>query len=267
MAEHGLSGPVIGVTFDGTGYGPDGAIWGGEFLTGGYADFRRAGHLRYVGMPGGDKAVHEPWRMALAHSLDAGCKDLHLSGVTDTEKRVVRRMLERGLNCQLTSSMGRLFDAVAAIAGVRSRVGYEGQAAVELESLATVVSPDGSYPFEIAHEREANQQITVQILDTRQLIQAVITDVATRTEPRFIARRFHSTVVEMIACACDKIRAELDLDTVVLSGGVFLNALLTSEASVRLERDGFRVYRHRLVPPNDGGLALGQLAIAAAVEK
>jgi hydrogenase maturation protein HypF len=218
-------------------------------------------------MPGGEKAIREPWRMALAHAIDSGCGISPLQGVTAGEERVVRRMLEKELNCWATSSMGRLFDAVAALAGLRSHVGYEGQAAIELEGLAFALPPNGSYPFEIATEQENKQPGEVPIVDTRPMIRAIASERAAGTEPGMIARRFHSTVVEMIAVMCHKIRAESGLNTVVLSGGVFLNALLTREASARLERDEFRVYRHRLVPPGDGGLALGQIAIAAAVEK
>jgi hydrogenase maturation protein HypF len=265
MAEHGLTEPVIGVTFDGTGYGTDGAIWGGEFLVGDYRSFRRAAHLRYVRMPGGDQAVREPWRMALAHLRDAGLDwPLPRTWCPAVERRVVRAMLERGLNAPPTSSTGRLFDAVAAIAGVRGRVSYEGQAAVELEWLAAEASPDGAYPFALVADEEGDPPEPVLIVDTRPLIRAVTADAGAGTDARVIARRFHSTVVEVIAAVCARLRTDTGLGAVVLSGGVFLNALLTAEVPDRLTADGFRVYRHRLVPPNDGGLSLGQLAIAAA---
>jgi hydrogenase maturation protein HypF len=265
MAEHGLMGAVIGVTFDGTGYGLDGAVWGGEFLVGSYRECHRAGHLRYIAMPGGEKAIKEPWRMALAHSIDAGCTgSFARAGISPTEERVVRMMLERGLHTPVTSSMGRLFDAVAAFSGVRTHVNYEGQAAIELEWLANDVLPDGAYPFDILAEQKGHQPGASLVVDTRPLIRAIAADAEARTGPRVIARRFHSTVVEMIAAVCGRLRAASGLDSVVLSGGVFLNALLTHETCERLGRDGFRVYRHSLVPPNDGGLALGQVAIAAA---
>jgi hydrogenase maturation protein HypF len=274
MAENGLSEPVIGAAFDGTGFGTDGAIWGGEFLVGDYHRFRRAAHLRYVGMPGGDAAIHEPWRMAAAHLLDAGCDLAALnSRISNRELQTITKMLEGRINTPQTSSMGRLFDAVAALAGVRDRVACEGQAAMELEWLATDVVDIGTYPFEITQaEIAGSEETTVRdltnaekplIIDTRPLIRAVAKDVASSTESRLIARRFHSTVVAMIVEVCRRLNVSTGLNAVALSGGVFMNALLTCDTVARLEQSGFRVFRHRLVPPNDGGLSLGQLAIAA----
>ncbi len=263
MAEHGLSEPVIGVTFDGTGFGTDGAVWGGEFLVGDYRQFRRAAHLRYVGLPGGDQAIREPWRMAVAHLTDAQADSPALAArLSQMELRTIGRMLERHLNTPLTSSAGRLFDAVAALAGVRDRVSYEGQAAIELEWLATTTTADGAYPFDVSQPEEGETEPLV--IDTRPLIRAVADDVRRGVEAARIARRFHSTLVEVIAVVCGRLRRATGLGAVVLSGGVFLNALLTREVVERLGVEGFRVYRHRLVPPNDGGLSLGQLAIAAA---
>jgi hydrogenase maturation protein HypF len=260
MAEHGLTGPVIGVVFDGTGYGTDGAIWGGEFLTGGYHEFQRAAHLRYVKMPGGELAIREPWRIALAHLVDAGWKEPPSRfAIPATILKTVRAMLDQGINAPQTSSIGRLFDAAAALAGVRNRVSYEGQAAVELEWLAMSVSPDGSYPFDLAGE-ESGSGI---VIDTRPLIVTLAQEARDGVAAAVMARRFHTTVVELIATTCDRIRAETQLSEVVLSGGVFMNALLTCEVTERLSDAGFTVYRHRQVPPNDGGLSLGQLAVAA----
>jgi hydrogenase maturation protein HypF len=260
MAEHGLNEPVIGVSFDGTGYGPDGAIWGGEFLIGNYQQFQRAAHFRYVGMPGGDQAIREPWRMALAHLLDAETGIGPLAArLSPRALPTIQTMLQRRLNTPWTSSVGRLFDAVAAIAGVRDRVSYEGQAAVELEWLATEAAPDAAYSFAV--ETVSGGPM---IIDTRPLIRAAAEDVQKCMPSACIARRFHSTLVEIIVSACGQIRETSRLQTVTLSGGVFLNALLTQETSARLESHGFRVYRHRLVPPNDGGLSLGQLAIGAS---
>jgi hydrogenase maturation protein HypF len=264
MAENGLEGPVIGVTLDGTGFGTDGTIWGGEFLIGEYLSFRRAAHLRAVGMPGGDQAIRQPWRMAVAHLMDAGAESPALAArISPVEFQTIRTMLQRRLNTPMTSSAGRLFDAVAALAGVRDRVNYEGQAAIELEWLAAGEGPDGMYPFDLVEIAEGNPPESVLQVDTRPLIRDVLRDVGSGTDAARIARRFHSTVVEIIAAVCGWLRKTTGLDTVVLSGGVFLNALLTHEASARLTAEGFRVHRHRLVPPNDGGLSLGQLAIAA----
>jgi hydrogenase maturation protein HypF len=196
-------------------------------------------------------------------------------------------MLERRLNTPLTSSMGRLFDAVAALAGVRDRASYEGQAAIDLEALATAITPDGSYPFDIASPPRPPVRLVAQqaaaarsdeqgkagdaetgdasptIIDTRPLIRAIAAEAGKGVEPARIARRFHSTLVELIVAVCEQVRRASGIQAVALSGGVFLNALLTAEVSARLRQDGFRVYRHRLVPPNDGGLSLGQLAVAA----
>ena len=254
MAEHGLNEPVIGVTFDGTGYGTDGAIWGGEFLVGDYRGFRRAAHLRYVGLPGGDGAIREPWRMAVAHLRDAGVENAALRRrVSPQDYRTIETMLDRGVRCPPTSSAGRLFDAVAALASVRDRVSYEGQAAIELEWLATPVTADGAYPFNVEHD----------VIDTRPLIRAVVQDVECGIDAAPIARRFHSAVADMITTVCKRICSSGGPSTVALCGGVFLNALLSVEASDRLTADGFRVHQHRQVPPNDGGLSLGQLAVAS----
>jgi hydrogenase maturation protein HypF len=260
MAENGLAGPVVGVAFDGTGYGTDGAVWGGEFLVADYRGFRRAAHLRYVGLPGGDRAAREPWRMAVAHAADAGadCRAVR-DRVGAAAVRAVERMLDRRFNSPPTSSAGRLFDAVAALAGVRDRVTYEGQAAMELEWLATDTPPDGNYPFEL-DPGPAGQLV----VDTRPLVAAVVADAARGADARLVARRFHSTLVEVVAAVCGRLRDQTGIGDVVLTGGVFMNALLTREAGWRLAADGFRVYRHGLVPPNDGGLSLGQLAVAAA---
>ncbi len=260
MAENGLMEPVIGVTFDGTGFGTDGSVWGGEFLVGDYEHFRRSAHLRYIGMPGGERAVREPWRMAVAHLTDAGCgTGLMQRRVSPVALRTVMKMLEREFNTPRTSSAGRLFDAVASLAGGRDIVSFEGQAAMQLEWLATGAPVDGSYPFDLVETPAAPL-----IIDTRPLIRAVAQDVSHSIDATKIARRFHSTIVEIIATVCARLRRDVGLDAVVLSGGVFMNALLTAEVLTRLKVDGFRVYRHRLAPPNDGGLSLGQLAVAAA---
>jgi len=266
MAEHGLDEPVIGVSFDGTGYGNDGAIWGGEFLVADYTRFDRAAHLRLVGLPGGDSAVREPWRMAASQLVDAGRSWDLLEGRIDQAKfRTIGAMLERRFNTPLTSSAGRLFDAVASLAGVRDTVSSEGQAAIELEWLATQVPVDTSYPFELTRGGASGDGDPTPLeIDTRPLIRAVVTDVEHGTGPARIARRFHSTIVELIASTCVAIRDRSRLNAVALSGGVFMNALVAIESAARLTADGFRVYRHVLVPPNDGGICLGQLAIGAA---
>jgi hydrogenase maturation protein HypF len=258
LAENGVDEPAIGVTFDGTGYGTDGTIWGGEFLVGDARTVHRAAYLRPVPMPGGDRAAREPWRMALSHLVDAGeATDLLAGRVEPRHLDTVRAMIDRRLNSPVTSSAGRLFDAVAGLTGLRTTVNYEGQAAVELEGLAAGQAPDRAYPFDFDGRQ----------IDTRPLIAAVGQDVRIGVSRPVIARRFHCTVVEVVAATCGRLREETGLNTVALSGGVFLNAIVLAESSERLTRDGFRVLRHRRVPPGDGGLSLGQLMVAAAAAR
>jgi hydrogenase maturation protein HypF len=266
MAEYGLSERVIGVSFDGTGYGLDGAIWGGEFLVGDYKTFTRGAHLRYVAMPGGEYAVREPWRMAIAYLLDA------ITHCAAFERRIPPRsiklmqtMIARRLNAPLTSSAGRLFDAVAALIGVRDRVNYEGHAAMQLEWAASALGPIGVYPFDLstASGDKASGSVDPIVVDTRPMIAAICRDVDAGENADFISRRFHSTVAKIISSVCMRLREQDGTESVVLSGGTFMNALLTLEATQLLEGEGFRVHRHRVVPPNDGGLSLGQLAVAA----
>jgi len=257
MAEHGLDGtrPVIGVAFDGTGYGSDGAVWGGEVLVADYAGFERVGHLAYVPLPGGDATVHRPYRMALAHLSAAGVAwtdDLPCVATCAADERaVLEHQLRTGLGCTPTSSMGRLFDAVSSLAGVRHVADYEGQAAIELEGCSrSVEAADGAYRFG-------------EPMDATPVIRAVANDVRTGVPSSLIGARFHSAVVDLVATVARRARAETGLSTVALSGGVFQNALLLTGACRVLRREGFTVLRHRVVPPNDGGLALGQLMIAA----
>jgi hydrogenase maturation protein HypF len=250
MAENGLRETVLGVTFDGTGYGTDGAIWGGEFLVAGYSGFQRRAHIRYVPLAGGDAAVREPWRSALAwcgDSLEA------LPGVPAEKFRVVRRMIETGTNTVPTSSCGRLFDAAAALLGIRNQVTFEGQAAIELE-MTCADSAHGPYPFEIVAGDPWQ-------IDFRPALQCLLRS----TEDRPIAAaRFHASVAHAIAAVCRQIRAECSLHRVCLSGGTFQNVKLLSLTLPLLRDAGFEVYLHEKVPPNDGGIALGQAAIAAA---
>ena len=259
LAEHGLKEPAIGVILDGAGLGTDAAIWGGEFLVGGYRGFRRAAHLRYVRMPGGETAAREPWRMAVAHLLDAGCSldalSLHVRPGT---LRTVATMIERNVNVPRTSSMGRLFDAVAAMCGLRLRSSYEGQAAMELQWRAMQSSERRVYSWDLGEDGDE-----CLIVDPRPMIREIAAEIAGGVSASEIARRFHLTVVQSIVEICDHIRKDTSLDRVALSGGVFMNTLLTAEAVSQLNQRGFTVYAHRQVPANDGGLSLGQLAVAA----
>jgi hydrogenase maturation protein HypF len=260
MIESELAGSVIGVAFDGSGYGADGAIWGGEFLVADYASFERGGHLAYVPMPGASRAVHEPFRMALAH-LIAGCGSTRgiapaAVGATEAEIGAVQWQIAHAVNAPLTSSIGRLFDAVASLAGIRHRALYEGQAAMELEACAAR-GETGSYPFPITGERPA-------VADPGPLVAAVAEEIARGIAPSIVSARFHNSVARMVVEMCERIRAATGLSRVVLTGGVFQNATLLEQAVERLAARGFAAHRHRKVPPNDGGIALGQAAIAAA---
>src|SRR5262249_16489613 len=187
ITTNGLAGPVIGVTFDGTGFGTDGTVWGGEFLVGDYRQFRRAAHLRYVGMPGGEKAIREPWRMAIAHLTDAGVESPPLAArISQPELRTVKKMLERRLHTPLTSRARRLFDCVASLCGLRDRVSYEGQAAVELEWLATTVAPEAAYPFDVCHPSQGDEVEPPLVVDTRPFVRAVAEDRSKEVEAAVI---------------------------------------------------------------------------------
>ncbi|WP_406102362.1 carbamoyltransferase HypF [Streptomyces canus] len=269
MAEHGLDGtrPVIGVAFDGTGHGDDGAVWGGEFLLADYDRFTRFGHLAYVPLPGGDAAVRRPYRMALAHLRAAGIDwsdDLACTTACPPEElHILERQLERGLNCVPTSSMGRLFDAVSSLAGVCHRAGYEAQAAVELEGAALHAPADDTAAYAFALLTSEEDRDGAVRADPAPVLAAMVGDLREGVEPALVAARFHRGVTGLVHRMCARARERHGLDTVALTGGVFANTLLSSACAATLREDGFTVLRHHLVPPNDGGLALGQLMVAA----
>jgi hydrogenase maturation protein HypF len=264
LADNEADGPVIGVAFDGTGYGTDGTIWGGEFLIAGPGGFERAAHLEAVPMPGGAAAIRQPWRMAAAY-LDAadpaGSADLDVARRNQPLWPAVVSMGRRGINAPLTSSAGRLFDAVAAILGVRDAINYEGQAAVELEQLADPAEP-GAYRAAIT-EPDAPGGQALRISGT-ELVRAVAEDVTAGTDRSVIAARFHNGVAQLITDCCLLLRERSGLSTVALSGGVFQNVLLLAATVSRLEGHGFGVLVHSRVPCNDGGISLGQAVVAAA---
>ena len=261
---------VIGVAFDGTGYGKDGAVWGGEFFEGSIEEgFERRGHLEYAPLPGGSAAIRQPWRMALAQLVSLYGEEealkLPLAVVRRPGERNVRliaRLVERELNTPPTSSAGRLFDAVAALVGVpgTERTTYEGQAAVELELTA-----DGpasrSYPFRLRPEDEG------WIVETRGIIRGVVEDLLTGREAGEISSKFHRTMAEVVVAGCEEIRETGGSGAVAISGGTFQNMLLLEQVIGFLEEKGFEVYRHRRVPANDGGIALGQAILADSVWK
>ncbi len=257
MAENALTGerPIIGVTFDGTGYGTDGAIWGGEFLVADYTTFRRAAHLSYVPLPGGDVAIRRPYRVALAYLWAAGVPwndDLvPVSTAPDTERQILLQQLEQNLNTVPTSSVGRLFDAVSALAGVRQTINYEAQAAIELEALVAE-GVEAAYAFDV----------NGPTVDVTPVIRAVVADVRAGAPVGVIAAKFHNGLALMIRDVCRRLREETKLEEVGLSGGVFQNVTLLRKTVPLLEEAGFTVYVHHLTPPNDACIALGQALIA-----
>lgn len=259
MAENDLSEDVIGVAFDGTGYGEDGNLWGGEFFTGKYEKFDRRGHLEYIQMPGGEAAIREPWRMAVSYLNKAGIVSnsaQYLNKISVNKIDAVIQMIDKNVNSPLTSSVGRLFDAVSALIGLRSDINYEGQAAIELEYI-TDTEYWGEYQFSI----EDSQEIFKVSVD--ETITGIICDIENGVPKDVISSKFHETVAGIIHAGCIKIRKESGLNKAVLSGGVFQNMILLEKSVSKLECSGFKVFVHSKVPANDGGIALGQAVIAA----
>ncbi|MFH2012458.1 MAG: carbamoyltransferase HypF [Pseudomonadota bacterium] len=260
MGENDITDKVIGVIFDGSGYGEDGHIWGGEFLVGDFSSFERVAHLEYLPMAGGEKAIKEPYRMAFTYLLDSYVDDAFrvinsLNLKWDVERlHVFKQMTEKGINSPLTSSMGRLFDAVSAILGVKERINYEGQAAVELEMMASQ-GEEGEYPFELLDSMPLRIKV-------RGIINGVIDDLKTGIEKGIISARFHNTISTIVIQVCKRIREKAALNMVALSGGVFQNIRLLSLSVDRLKKNGFIVLTHHDVPPNDGGISLGQALVA-----
>jgi hydrogenase maturation protein HypF len=270
MAENGLSGKVIGVSFDGTGYGEDGNIWGGEFFEGDYYGFERKGHLEYIMMPGGDSAVKHPWRMAvsclysLSKSQKKDVRDILenngnlLNNIDCGSIDFTVKMLEKKLNCPSTSSMGRFFDAISALLGIKTDISYEGQAAIELEyySKDAVTEP---YDIEISKD-----EASAFIVEIKSVVNQVIRDIQAGYRIEYISSRFHATIAEMVLQGCINIRDDSGLNRVVLSGGVFQNVTLLKMCLDMLNKYGFIVYAHSEIPANDGGIAIGQAMIALA---
>ena len=267
MVEHGVYEPVIGVAFDGTGYGADGTIWGGEMLLCDPKGFKRLGHLHPMPLAGGEAAIRKPIRLAFAYAWEllgeealknAGLKPL-LGRLSPDELRVIPLQVARRLNSPLNTSMGRLFDAVSALLGICDVATYEGQAAIELEMAATHVWDGNVIPLKFAMRWEDGKLI----IDHRQTLLHLLELLSNGEDVRLLAARFHRAVVEMIANGCEQLRSLTGVNKVVLTGGVFQNRLLLEGAVCRLSELGFEVLWHRQVPPNDGGIALGQIAALA----
>jgi hydrogenase maturation protein HypF len=263
MAENGLDGRVVGIALDGTGYGTDGCIWGGELLLADYRDFERAGHLEYVSMPGGEAAIHEPWRMAVSYLYrHFGREFLRLKvpfvqQLDSAKLRVLLQALERHINSPLTSSCGRLFDAVAALVGIRQQVNYEAQAAIELEMAMDVATAEPGYSLDIVEE---NGQL---IFNTRSLFVELLGDLEKSTGSGIISARFHLGLVEALATGAEILRRRTGLQRVCLSGGSFNNRFLLEKLQAHLRAAGWQVFAHAEVPAGDGGLSLGQALVGA----
>jgi hydrogenase maturation protein HypF len=276
MAEHGLNEKVLGVVFDGTGYGADGKLWGGEFLISDLLKFQRYTHLSYTPLPGGSKAIKEPWRMGVMYLAALLGKEnieqsnfAFLQSISVANLKLMLDAAEKGINAPLTSSMGRLFDGVAAILNIRTHVNYEGQGAIELEQLAwdyLALNSEGNhlsdsgdftydqwYPWEFTHDN---------LINPVQIIKGILADYQWGKSAGEIAFRFHQTVADLIIKVALKVRKERAINKICLSGGVFQNILLLDLAYSQLTTKGFEVFTHRQVPPNDGGIAFGQGIIA-----
>lgn len=272
MADAGVEGPVLAASLDGAGYGPDGAIWGGEFLLARFTDFERVAHLAYVAMPGGAAAIRRPGRMALAylrHAYGGEAERIGLDLMPQVDARDAKAALaqaERGFNSPMTSSMGRLFDAVSALLGICTETTYTGQPAVELEMAASLETTHGgarTSPYGLI----VNTASRPWQIDPAPIIRGVVDDIRAGIGPGAIAARFHHTIAALIAEVCAMMSQETGLARVVLGGGVFQNAYLVELLKQMLLQRGLMPVLHSQVPPNDGGLALGQAVIAAALAK
>jgi len=263
MAENHLEGSVIGFAMDGTGYGSDGHIWGGEVLIAGYEEVERAAHFEYVPMPGGTAPIREPWRMAmsyLAHHWGRDFLQLNIpfvEGLDPSKVAILLQIMEQKINSPLTSSCGRLFDAVAALIGVRQQVNYEAQAAIELE-MAISESGSRSYPFELVPDGNH------WIISTRALFEEIVDDLKNKSAISEISQRFHNGLINAFVRIAGLLRDRTTLNRVCLSGGTFHNVYLSSRLESRLAEAGFEVFPHHQVPAGDGGLCLGQAMVAAA---
>jgi len=264
MAENRIEGRVIGLAMDGTGYGPDGNAWGGEFLIADESDFERFGHLQYFVLPGGEKAIHEPWRVAvslLKAAYGPAWKDIarQLNLVPyQRDIEMFDQIIEHQIHSPLSSGLGRLFDGIATLIGLRRQVSFEGQAAMELEALATGSSGE-PYPFELLDDGGKPYRLGIA-----SIVQAVVADVRAGRGMKKIAASFHQTLAEAFAFMAEKMRQETGLNRVVLSGGCFQNKILLEGTMAKLKCHGFDVHSQEQVPANDGGIALGQAVVAAS---
>ena len=263
MAENHITEKVIGVAFDGTGFGEDGAIWGGEFLITEISSYQRIAYLEYQAMPGGEQVIHQPWRMAYSYLYSLYDQKINSVYPTLTKRwapqdlHLLKQMIDRKINSPLTSSCGRLFDAVASLIGLRDEVDFEGQAAMELEGFC---QPEyqGHYSYHIETET------TGWVVNIQEMFRQIIFDLEKKVPPTKIATQFHNTVADLILSVCVKIRDRFNLNLVLLSGGVFQNSFLLEQTIKLLKKKDFKVVIHKNLPPNDAGLSLGQAVVANA---
>jgi hydrogenase maturation protein HypF len=261
MVEHKLFCPVIGVIFDGTGLGLDGNIWGGEFLIGTRKNFIRVGHFRYVTIQGGDKSIKEPWRIAVSYlrSINYEFNDI-VNAIDEKNVDAVNQAIDSKMNCYETSSVGRFFDCIASLLNVRHYITYDAQAAIELENILDPSVKD-EYPFTVVDENE------VYIIEYKDILLSVINDIKKGKSTSFISAKFHNTISSATSELVIKISKKYKVKKLVLSGGVFENSHLLISVINKLEKAGFSVYYNQHIPTNDGGICVGQLAIAEAMEE
>jgi hydrogenase maturation protein HypF len=266
MAEHMLDGPVIGLSFDGTGYGTDGKIWGGEILQVEGANFSRLAHLEYTQMPGGDAAIKEPWRMAVSYLYQTFGENFlnlqlpFLNTITQQKIELILQMIKKNFNCPETSSMGRLFDGVSAMLGICDHATFEGQPAIMLEQWAIENNSKNIYNF------DWNKENGIYKIAISSIIKNLVDELIQRKSPEAISYNFHLTLVNLFTELCLKLKKDTGLNRIVLSGGVFQNITLLTELQNALKKERFFVYSHEKVPTNDGGISLGQAAIAEAIK-
>ena len=260
IADNGIKGDVIGVAFDGTGYGSDGNIWGGEFFVGDPKKFKRVAHLEYIQMPGGEKAISQPWRMAASYVYRAFGNKFPRSLTKRWRAKdlaIVKAMIDKGINSPLTSSAGRLFDAAGSLVLAKDVISKEAELPIELERLSSG-SVCGGYGFDILSGKEG------YIIDTFSVIREVVKEMAKKSDKSLVACKFHNTIADIILKVSLRLRRRFKLDRVVLSGGVFQNKLLSAKAVKALTAHGLKVYTHSGVSTNDSGIPIGQIAIANA---
>jgi len=262
LEDNEYDGPVIGIALDGTGLGTDGTIWGGEILVADKVNFLRVGHLRQALIPGGESAIKDPWKLALAYAHASGASDLELPHVPKEKTRVVQTLLEQKLNCYKTTSAGRLFDAVSAIIGITNHANYEGQPAIELERALHLYlserTAESYYCYDFTLDRKADGFE----LDWAPTIKEIIKDVNSGTAPGKISVGFHNSLTKALVQVCMDVRARKRLNTVALSGGCLMNQYLRTKLCQKLEKEGFKVLFHKKIPTNDGSISFGQVIVA-----